>query len=111
MKNKEITTTNQCKTKLNDIQCSLFITYENERSIEIFNFVHWFAENTNKMKIHKNFCVLFTFEFWNGGARTYFSVVKVSSVANLRCRRHKCYVFFFFGISRLSLLTNGYFGC
>lgn len=30
MKNKEITTTNQCKTKLNDIQCSLFITYKNE---------------------------------------------------------------------------------
>lgn len=24
--NEEITTTNQCKTKLNDIQCSLFIT-------------------------------------------------------------------------------------
>lgn len=54
MKEKEITTTNQCKTKLNDIQCSLFITYKNERSIEIFNFVHWFAENTNKMKIHKS---------------------------------------------------------
>lgn len=28
--NEEITTTNQCKTKLNDIQCSLFITYEND---------------------------------------------------------------------------------
>lgn len=63
MKEKEITTTNQCKTKLNDIQCSLFITYKNDRSIEIFNFVHWFAENTNKMKIHKKFCVLFGFEF------------------------------------------------
>lgn len=63
MKEKEITTTNQCKTKLNDIQCSLFITYKNERSIEIFNFVHWFAENTNKMKIHKKCCLLFGFEF------------------------------------------------
>lgn len=88
MKEKEITTTNQCKTKLNDIQCSLFITYKNERSIEIFNFVHWFAENTNKMKIHKSLAFSLGLNFkWS--ARAHISVVKGNSVANLRCRRHK----------------------